>query len=113
MPKRSTYASNVLNSEGLSDTVTHASNVSKSGGLSDTDKLMYLAYRAEMIAIHNVELMYDYYWKDHIHFMMNPGRSCALTLIYDEQEEDMRSSEIERLVKRKRLADAFDCAIGS
>ena len=113
MPKRSTYASNVSNSGGFSDTVTHESNVSKSGGLSDTDKLMYFAYRAEMIAIRDWELMYDYYWKDHIHFMMNPGRLCALTMTYDEQEEGMRSHEIERLVKRKRLDDAFDCAIGS
>jgi hypothetical protein len=34
-------------------------------------------------------------------------------MTYDEEEEDMRSSEIERLLKRKRLDDAFDCAIGS
>ena len=90
-----------------------ASNVSKSGGLSDTDKLMYLAFRAEMIAIRDLELTYDYYWRDHIDCKMNPGRFGALTMTFDEQEEDKRSSEIERLLKRKRLDDAFDCTIGS
>ena len=113
MPKRSAPASNVSNSGGLSDTVTHELNVSKSGGFSDTDKLMYLAFRAEMIAIRDLELTYDYYWRDHIDCKMNPGRDCALTMTIDEQEEYMRSSEIERLLKRKRLDDAFDCAIGS
>ena len=109
MPKRSAPASNVSNSGGLSDTVTHELNVSKSGGFSDTDKLMYLAYRDDC----HSELTYDYYWRDHIHCKMNPGRFGALTMTYDEEEEDMRSSEIERLLKRKRLDDAFDCAIGS
>ena len=90
-----------------------ASNVSNSGGLSDTDKLMYLAFRAEMIAIRDFELTYDYYWRDHIDCKMNPGRFGALTMTFDEQEEDKRSSEIERLLKRKRLDDAFECAIGS
>jgi hypothetical protein len=86
--------------------------MSNPGGLSDTDKLMYLAYRAEMIAIRDLELTYDYYWRDYIHCKMNPG--CPLTMTYDEQlQEEMRSSEIERLLKRKRLDDAFDCAIGS
>jgi hypothetical protein len=66
-----------------------------------------------MIAIRDLELTYDYYWRDHIHCKMNPGRFGALTMTYDEEEEDMRSSEIERLLKRKRLDDAFDCAIGS
>ena len=85
--------------------------MSNPGGFSDTDKLMYLAYRAEMIAIRDLELTYDYYWRDYIHCKMNPG--CPLTMTYDEQQEEMRSSEIERLLKRKRLDDAFDCAIGS
>ena len=53
-PKRSTYASNVSNSEGLS----HSDPVKrpKSGGLSDTEKpVMFFAYQAQMIAIRDWE----------------------------------------------------------
>lgn len=79
--------------------------------LTDTDKLMYLVYRQEMIAITAVVDDYDYQYCKCIHEAMNPaGGSPTMTYSLDEHN---RTREINKLVKRRRLNEAFKLAIGS
>ncbi len=80
--------------------------------LSDTDKLMFLAHREEMIKVQDWEHRHEYYYKNHVHRTMNPSDG-SLTMTNTYQEEYVRSEAIERLLKRKRLDEAFNGAIGS
>ena len=80
--------------------------------VSDSMKLMFLAYRAEMIYLCDVNLEYDYYWRDYADSLTHPDRPGPLTRPIEETDEDDRSLAIKRLLKRRRLDDAFDCAIG-
>ena len=46
--------------------------------VSDSMKLMFLAYRAEMIYLCDVNLEYDYYWRDYADSLTHPDRPGPL-----------------------------------
>jgi hypothetical protein len=80
--------------------------------LSDTDKLMFLYYREEMLNVLEREHEYEHYYRDHFHQTMNTSEG-TLTMTYTYEEEKFRSDAIEILLKRRRLNEAFDGAMGS
>ena len=78
--------------------------------LSDTDMLMFLAYRLDFIDQIEVENEYEYRAWEYYRLKYNPSEGTRTWLV--SQEED-RTIQIDRLLKRKRLNDAFNGAIRS
>ena len=78
--------------------------------LSDTDMLMFLAYRLDLIDQIEVENEYEYRAREYYRLKYNPSE-CAATLVYSHEE--YRTDQIDRLLKRNRLKDAFIGAIRS
>ena len=78
--------------------------------LSDTDMLMFLAYRLDIIDQIEVENEYEYRAWEYYRLKYNPSEGTRTWLV--SQEED-RTIQIDRLLKRNRLKDAFIGAIRS
>jgi hypothetical protein len=80
---------------------------------SDEEKWMYLAFRDEMRLLFAWELMYNYYWMDHVLRMMSGSDYETLTIRIEDFEEDRKDEAIDRLIKRQKYDEAFHVATGS
>ena len=92
-----------------------AGDSSNSRAVSDTDKLMYIAYRVESLHMQSLEFDYDWGYVLDAFKRTNPSATPdeELTDIMMFQEDTERSRYIDRLLVRRRLDDAFECAIRS
>lgn len=81
--------------------------------VSDEEKWMYLAFRDEMRLLFAWELMYNYYWMDHVLRMMSGSDYETLTIRIEDFEEDRKDEAIDRLIKRQKYDEAFHVATGS
>ena len=81
--------------------------------VSDEEKWMYLAFRNEMRLLIDWELMYNYYWMDHVLQMMSGSDPETLTLKIEDFEEDRKDGAIDLLIKRQKYDEAFHVATGS
>jgi len=88
-------------------------NAADSKNLSDEEKWMYLAFRNEMRLLIAWELIYNYYWMDHVLRMMSGSDHETLTMRFEDEEEDRKDEAIDRLIKRQKYDKAFDVATGS
>jgi hypothetical protein len=74
---------------------------------------MYLALRNEMRLLIAWELIYNYYWMDHVLRMMSGSDHETLTMRIEDEEEDRKDEAIDRLIKRQKYDEAFHVATGS
>jgi hypothetical protein len=81
--------------------------------VSDEEKWMYLAFRDEMRLLIAWELIYNYYWMDHVLRMMSGSDHETLTMRIEDEEEDRKDEAIDRLIKRQKYDEAFHVATGS
>ena len=78
----------------------------------------FLDYLVELRKQRNLALEYDSFWWDvdeaHVHETMIPGNVllAAPQNRFPIQEADLKNIVIERLVKKRRYNEAFECAIG-
>ena len=92
-----------------------AGDASNSLEVSDIDKLMYIAYRQELLDICVLQFEYDWGYVSEAHKLTNPSADIweELTIPMIFHEDCARSRYIDRLLARRRLDDAFECAIRS
>ena len=105
--------SNVLNA---SQSYSDASGDQNSTGdatystvVSDVDKLLFIAYREELLDVCCSESDYEWCWFAYFYRITNPGVELTFPMIFQEDLE--RSRYIECLLARERLDDAFECAL--
>ena len=76
---------------------------------------MYIAYRQELLHICVLQFEYDWGYVSEAHKLTNPSADIweELTIPMIFHEDCERSRYIDRLLARRRLDDAFECAIRS
>ena len=81
--------------------------------VSDVDKLLFIAYREEVLDVCCSEFDYEWCWFACFYRITNhsddPGEELTFPMIFQEDLE--RSRYIECLLARERLDDAFECAL--
>ena len=81
--------------------------------VSDVDKLLFIAYREELLDVCCSEFDYEWCWFACFYRITNhsddPGEELTFPMIFQEDLE--RSRYIECLLARERLDDAFECAL--
>jgi hypothetical protein len=77
--------------------------------VSDVDKLLFIAYREELLDVCCSESDYEWCWFAYFYRITNPGSELTFPMIFQEDLE--RSRYIECLLARERLDDAFECAL--
>jgi hypothetical protein len=84
-----------------------------SPNFSAVNKLMFIAYREEVLHMSYLEYEYEWNWVVHGYQMMNPladpDEERTIPMIFDDDWS--RSRYINRLLSWGRLDDAFECAL--